>query len=124
MKRILVIDDERLLRAPVASVLRRAGYEVESAGSGEEALQLLESARPELILLDLMMPGMGGLGFLRRLRAEPKWAAVPVIVLSAGSDGEQGTEAFKLGARACLLKGTVSLAKLTHFIDVLAGAAA
>jgi CheY-like chemotaxis protein len=123
MTRILVIDDERLLRAPVASVLRHAGYEVDCAGSGEEALQLLESARPDLILLDLMMPGMGGLGFLRRLRADERWAAVPVIVLSAGSDGEQGTEAFKLGARACLLKGTFSLAKLSHFIEVLSAAA-
>src|SRR4051794_13923760 len=119
MTRILVIDDERLLRAPVASVLRHAGYEVDCAGSGEEALQVLESATPDLILLDLMMPGMGGLGFLRRLRADERWAAVPVIVLSAGSDGEQGTEAFKLGARACLLKGTFSLAKLSHFIEVL-----
>ena len=122
MTRILVVDDEHLLRTPVAAVLRQAGYVVECAASGEEALRALESATPELILLDLMMPGMGGLGFLRRLRADPRWAGVPVIVLSAGSDGEQGTEAFKLGARACLLKGTFSLAKLTHFIEVLSAA--
>jgi CheY-like chemotaxis protein len=122
MTRILVIDDDRLFRAPATTVLRQAGYEVECASSGEEALRLLESARPDLVLLDLMMPGMGGLEFLRRLRADTRWAAVPVIVLSAGSDGAQGTEAFNLGARACLLKGTFSLAKLTHFVEVLSAA--
>jgi two-component system phosphate regulon response regulator PhoB len=123
MARILVVDDEYLFRAPSSMVLRQAGYAVDCAATGEEALKLLESVQPDLVLLDLMMPGMGGLAFLRRLRADERFAALPVVVLSAGSDGRPGTEALKLGARACLLKGSFSLAELTHFVQLASASA-
>ena len=122
MKRILLVDDEPSFRAPASLVLRQAGYSVDCAGSGEEALRLLQSVQPDLILLDLRMPGMGGLAFLRRLRGDERWAALPVIVLSANSDGKPGTEALELGARACLLKGAFSLTELTHFVQLAAAA--
>ena len=103
-------------------VLRQAGYTMDCAASGEEALRLLDSVQPDLILLDLMMPGMGGLTFLRRLRADERWATLPVVVLSAGSDGKPGTEALELGARACLVKGAFSLTKLVHFVQLASAA--
>ena len=65
---------------------------------------------------------MGGLALLRRLRADPRWAALPVVVLSAGSDGDLGTEALGLGARACLLKGSFSLTELARLIQLASAA--
>jgi CheY-like chemotaxis protein len=123
MTRILLIDDEAWFRAPAALMLRRDGYHVDCATDAEEALRLLESIHPDLILLDLMMPGMGGLNFLRRLRADERFAAMPVVVLSAWADGEPGTEALALGAKACLLKGSFSLVDLTYQLEKLAPAA-
>jgi len=61
MRRILLIDDEAWFRAPAALMLRKGGYHVDCAASADEALKLLESIHPDLILLDLMMPGMSGL---------------------------------------------------------------
>jgi CheY-like chemotaxis protein len=120
--RVLLVDDEPLFRSPAALVLRRAGYTVDCAASGEEALRLLESVRPDLIILDLMMPGIGGLAVLRRLRSDARWAGLPAVVLSAGSDGEAGTEALALGAKACLLKGAFSLTELPYFVQLASAA--
>jgi CheY-like chemotaxis protein len=123
MTRILLVDDEAWFRTPAAIMLRQGGYHVDCAASGEEALQLLESIHPDLILLDLVMPGMGGLSFLRRIRADERFAAMPVIVLSAVSDGQPGTEALALGAKACLVKGSFSLLNLTHHVELAAAVA-
>lgn len=122
MMRVLLIEDDPLFRAPVSHMLRQSGYQVECAASGEEAMRLLESARPDLVLLDLAMPGMGGLTFLRRLRADARWAALPVVVLSAGADGDAGTQALDLGAKACLLKGSFSLLELTQLVQIAVAA--
>ena len=123
MARILLVDDSALFRLPASRMLLHAGYHVDCAAESEEALRLLESKRPDLILLDLMMPGMGGLAFLRRLRADERFAALPVVVLSASSDGYQGTEAIALGALACLVKGKFSLTELTARIKQFCAAA-
>ena len=95
---------------------------MDCAASGEEALRLMEPAPPDLVLPDLTMPGMGGPAFLRRLGTDRRWAASPVVVLSAGSDETQGTDALELGARACPLKGAFSLTELTHFVQLAAAA--
>ena len=114
MTRILMVDDEPSFGTPAALVLRRAGHHVDCAPDAETALKLLESIHPDLILLDLMMPGMGGLSFLRRLRADERFAAMSVVVLSACADGEPGSEALSLGAMACLLKGSFPLTDLAR----------
>jgi CheY-like chemotaxis protein len=67
-----------------------------------------------------MMPEMSGLSFLRRLRGDERFAAMPVVVLSAVSDGQLGTEALALGAKACLTKGSFSLLDLTHHVELAA----
>ena len=120
MTRILLVDDEPWFRTPAALMLRKDGYHVDCAANGEEALKLLEKGRPDLILLDLLMPGMSGLSFLRRLRADERFAAMPVVVLSAWSDGQPGTEALAMGAKACLIKGSFSLLDLAHHLEMFA----
>lgn len=97
---LLVEDDERTRRA-VAANLEGHGYGVRGAADGEEALVLWELRRPDLILLDLGLPGIGGLGVLRRVRRD---ATTPVIILSARGEERDKVEALDAGADDYLAK--------------------
>ncbi|MBI5068178.1 MAG: response regulator transcription factor [Deltaproteobacteria bacterium] len=88
MKRVLVVEDDAALRETVAEILADAGYAVSSAGNGKEALASADVERPDVILLDLMMPTMNGWQFRAAQRQRPTLAQVPVIVVSACSDME------------------------------------
>jgi two-component system response regulator AtoC len=96
VRRILIVDDEENIRLVLRTLLRRHGYEVEAAGSGEEALPLIESFGPDVVLADVRMPRMGGLELLANLRA--KGSAATVIVMSAYGNVDQAIEAMKAGA--------------------------
>lgn len=80
---VLVVDDEPDLRFVIRRFLERAGHRVNVAGDGAAALRSCEQARPDLVITDLMMPVMGGIEFIERLRAEPATAAIPVLVLTS-----------------------------------------
>jgi len=95
---ILVVDDEPKNIQVVGPMLLRQGHEVIAAGSGEEALVKLRNARPDLILLDVMMPGMTGFELCQRLRDQPEWRNIPVMFLSAATDKSFIMEAFEAGA--------------------------
>lgn len=98
--RILVVDDEQDVQDFLRLVLEGAGYVVESAHEGKEAVEKVEAFRPDLMVLDLMMPGMDGWEVLRRLRAAGAPPPV-VVVLSAFAERRRSLEA---GAEACLSK--------------------
>lgn len=98
---ILVIDDEPEILRAVGSGLRALGYQIRATSTGEEGLRLAAQAMPDLVVLDLMMPGMDGLEVCRRLRA---WSEVPIIVLSAHSQERQKVIALDLGADDYLTK--------------------
>jgi CheY-like chemotaxis protein len=82
-RRVLVVDDDPSIQGFLAEALADEGYEVQTAANGREALAVLDGWRPDLILLDLMMPEMDGWGFRAAQRTMPGVADVPVIVLSA-----------------------------------------
>src|SRR5215207_5229641 len=82
MTRVLVVDDEPPIVRAVAANLRVRGFEVLTAASGETALATVEAHQPDCVVLDLGLPGIGGLEVLRRLRT---WTQVPVVVLTAGA---------------------------------------
>jgi DNA-binding NtrC family response regulator len=115
--RILVVDDEAGSREGLSRLLEAWGYESSSAASAEEALQLLEARRPNAVITDLVMPGIDGLEFIRRLQAE---YPVPVIVLTGHGTIEQAVEAIRLGAQDILEK-PVEPAKLKILLEKLAG---
>jgi two-component system response regulator AtoC len=96
MRRVLVVDDEENLRLVVRTFLKRDGYEVETAASGQEALALVEKFGPDVILTDVRMPKMGGLDLLATLRAKGNDATV--IVMSAYGNVDLALEAIKAGA--------------------------
>lgn len=81
--RVLVVDDEPMVRETLGQVLADEGYVVDLAVDGESALERVTAARPDAILLDLMMPGMNGRQFLQALRENPAYATVPVLLMTA-----------------------------------------
>jgi class 3 adenylate cyclase len=96
--RILVIEDEPANIAILSEVLLAAGYHPIVATSGEQGLQLLENARPDLILLDIMMPGIDGYETCRRIKALNRWRDVPVIFLTGRVDTRDVLRGFESGA--------------------------
>ncbi len=102
MRRVLVVDDEENLRLLVRTILRREGLEVEVASSGEQALALVETFGPDVILTDVRMPRMGGLDLLTTLKAKGNDAVV--IVMSAYGNVDLAIEAMKAGAYDYLQK--------------------
>ncbi|MEO8035941.1 MAG: response regulator, partial [Acidobacteriota bacterium] len=94
--RILIVDDEEVLRDVLEVVLRREGFDVVLASSGEEALNLLDREEVDLIILDIMLPGISGIDTLRSIRiSNPN---LPVIVITAFSSIDGAIEAMKHGA--------------------------
>jgi DNA-binding response OmpR family regulator len=87
--KILLIDDSRFLRRAIERTLTKAGYEVISSGDGEEGLRLAAATNPDLILLDMMLPGLDGVCVLRRLKEGPSTIRIPVIVLSGLSQNNE-----------------------------------
>ncbi len=110
-KRILVVDDEAMILRSLQRVLAAAGYEVVVAASGLEALELVREKQPDLVLLDLAMPGIDGLAVCRELR---QWSAAPIIVVSAYSEERFKVHALDLGADDYLTKPFGSDELLAH----------
>lgn len=95
---ILVVDDEPDISALVAYHLAKASYRVRTAADGDEALRAVESQPPDLIVLDLMLPGPSGLEILQELRRRPETHTVPVILLSARREERDRIEGLEFGA--------------------------
>jgi DNA-binding response OmpR family regulator len=101
--RILYIEDETDLQWLVKHILESAGgFEVLVCGSGAEGLRCMDVFRPDLVLLDVMMPEMDGFSVLRALRSRPESAMVPVVFLTAGTQGRD--ECLELGAHGVIAK--------------------
>ncbi|MCH8339419.1 MAG: response regulator [Chloroflexi bacterium] len=101
---ILVVDDERGFCDVVTVILESQGYQVQQAHHANDALGLLDETTPDLILTDMMMPEMDGVGLIKRLRETPKWANIPVVVISAYSEPEVQENAFAAGATGFISK--------------------
>ncbi len=110
MVHILLVDDSKLQRLTHMRILVKAGYAVAVAGDGEEALALVGQECPDLILLDLLLPKMGGVDVLRALKQSEKTASIPVIVVSGMSE-KNGEKLLKEGATAYLEKSRLSGSK-------------
>ena len=96
--RILVVDDDQIIIQITARVLTAAGYEVFKAPSGPEALRQVDEIRPDLIILDVMMPEMDGYEVCRRLRARPTTARLPIMLLTGQESVEEKVRGFEAGA--------------------------
>ncbi len=100
-KRVLIVDDEPMVREVVTRYLERDGFGVGEAATGDEALAKLDSFRPDLVVLDIMLPGIGGLDILSSIRAERD---LPVIMLTARADETDRVIGLELGADDYVIK--------------------
>jgi len=119
-KTIMVVDDNPDIVTIVRTILEGKGYNVASAYSGAELLSSLEKDKPDLVVLDIMMPQMDGLEVLTRLKAAPETAAIPVILLTAKVQYEDVLGGYKLGADYYITKPFTST-QLINGINLLLG---
>ena len=117
---IMVVDDNPDIITIVKTILEGKGYQVLSASSGQELLNLLPDRKPDLIILDIMMPEMDGLEVLGRLKAVTETAAIPVILLTAKVQYEDVLGGYKLGADYYITKPFTST-QLVNGINLLLG---
>jgi DNA-binding response OmpR family regulator len=103
-KRVLIVDDDPWIRRMVGTVIERRGHQVETAREGKEGLDKALQFRPDLIISDVMMPGMDGWAFVRALRAHREMSLIPVIFLTALNKEEDRILGFRLGADDYLAK--------------------
>lgn len=101
---ILVVDDDPDLRELVSSRLWRAGYAITTAPDGDSALAAIAAEKPDLVVLDVMMPGRSGLDVCRELRADPGTADLPILILTARTHTAFVVEGFAAGANHYMTK--------------------
>ncbi|MDB5174459.1 MAG: response regulator receiver sensor signal transduction histidine kinase [Phycisphaerales bacterium] len=112
MAKILVVDDDAECLKLTSRILTLSGYQAVRAENGLEALDAMRRGPVDLILLDLMMPVMDGLTFLKTIRAEQAWQMVPVIVLSGIADMEMGRRVRESGVETYLVKSRYTIDEL------------
>jgi DNA-binding response OmpR family regulator len=125
--KVLVVDDEKGIRDMLSEFLTGQGYEVILASSGEEALELADIEKPRLILLDLAMPGLGGILACKKLKTQKSTRFIPIVVVSAFEEGwEQAIEAgadefiqkpIQLTELQVRVRSMLRVAHLTHELE-------
>jgi len=103
-KKILIADDEPSIVAAVEFLLRRNGYEVEVARNGEEALRLVDTSHPDLVVLDVMMPVKSGYEICKRIRERPDSESIKIIMLSAKGRDAEVSKGLSIGADVYITK--------------------
>lgn len=104
MEKILIIEDEKILAEMYRDKFTQAGFEVISAFDSKEGLNLAKKEKPDLIVLDILLPRENGITFLVWLRKDPEVSSIPVVAFSNYDDQETKREAAKLGAKDYLIK--------------------
>ena len=124
MARLLVVEDCEDSARVLARLIKVLGHEVDVVNSGEAALTYLAAALPDLVILDLMMPGIDGAEVLRRTRDEPRTRAVPITIFSAVTDPAVRDHLLIKGAQDFWTKGSFDFGHLRQRIDSLLAAGA
>lgn len=115
-RHVMTVDDSKTMRDMVCFTLRGAGFQVSEAEDGQKALQVLRSLSVDLIITDLNMPKLDGVGLIRALRADPKHRSVPILMLTTESDPAKKAEGRGAGATGWLVKpfNPEKLVELVH----------
>ena len=118
-KKIIIVDDDVLIRETVRLALDHAGYYVIAVGEPERALAVVRAERPDLVIMDLYMPGSDGRDLIRALKSDPEIAKTPVILFSGSDEAIDVVSGLQSGAVEYLGKpidGEVLLAKIKHIL--------
>lgn len=116
MKKILIIEDDKFLRELIAKKLSQEGFETLEAIDGQEGLKKIKEVRPDLILLDLILPGMDGFEILAKIKEEVSLSSIPVIILSNLGQKEDIEKGLRLGAVDYLIKAHFAPAEIIEKI--------
>jgi DNA-binding response OmpR family regulator len=120
-KKVLIVDDEANTVVSIEYVMQQAGFQVEVARSGDEARAKLDHGPPDLLLLDVMLPGADGFGVLQYVRRNPSWQSMAVIMLSAKGRDVEVSKGLALGANAYVTKPFSTLDLLAEVRRCLGG---
>lgn len=112
-KKVLIVDDEKDLRDAMETALTYEGFEVHTAEDGVDGLLKAEALKPDLILLDILMPQKNGIDMLRELR-QKEWGQMPVIIMSLLDDIGKIGEALDAGAQEYIVKAKISLSGIVE----------
>ena len=116
MPKILIVEDAQDQLELFAKTFRRAGFDVYGAHDGGHAMDRVRDVKPDIILLDQMMPEVDGVTFLQNLRRFPKWKNVPVILVTGMSDRMLKSRATQLGVSDVLVKGSFHIRDLIELV--------
>ena len=122
MPRILIVDDSPTESFKISGVLKRHGHEVLAAESGEQALQVARDSQPDLILMDIVMPGLNGFQATRQLTRDPATSAIPVVMLTSKGQEADRIWGERQGARGYLVKPVDDSVLVATISQVLAEA--
>jgi len=103
-KTVLIVDDEPNIVVPIEFLMEQNGYSVLTAGSGEEALEIIAKYEPDLVLLDIMLPGVDGYEVCEIIRLNPEWQKMKIIFLTAKGRDVDMAKGMVLGADAYIIK--------------------
>ncbi len=121
MAKVLVVEDDRFLLNAYRVKLAKAGFEVQLAMDGEEALTALQTFFPDVILLDLVMPKKDGFMTLTEIKADPKLKVIPVIITSNLGQNEDVSRVMKLGAAGYMIKSDVGIEEIVTKLQEVIG---
>lgn len=117
MARILVVEDDQDLNNAYSIILKHAGHDVVESFDGQEALKKLEGFKPDLILLDLLMPIMGGIEFLQKWNEFKKGDGAKILIFTNMENSPEVAEAYQLGAHRCIIKSWTAPHNLAKVVD-------
>jgi CheY-like chemotaxis protein len=120
-KRILIVDDDEMVRMALVELLRPEGYFLDEAGSGKEALEKINSDKYDLMMFDIIMPEMDGIELCKRVRARDEYKDIPIVFLTAKSREQDKVKGIEAGANLFLSK-PISPEKLLNIISDTFGA--
>jgi len=121
MKKILLVEDDKFLRELMTKKLFSMEYDVVSAVDGESGLAMIKESKPDLVLLDLILPGINGFEVLERAKKDPETASIPIIILSNLGQKEDIDKGISLGAADFLVKAHFTPQEITNKLKIILG---
>jgi DNA-binding response OmpR family regulator len=118
-KNILIVEDDKMLRELISKKLEKENYNISVAIDGEEGLKKIKEERPDLILLDLILPGIDGFEVLERIKQDPEINKIPVVILSNLGQKEEIEKGLKLGATDYLIKAHFTLGEIVEKVKTI-----
>lgn len=119
MKKILVVEDDKFLRELIVQKLNREGYEVSEAVDGEDGVKKIKEVKPDLVLLDLILPGIDGFEVLSKTKENSDLVSIPIIILSNLGQKDEVERGLKLGAADYLIKAHFTPGEIVEKIKII-----